>query len=71
VYDADERVGVAAVRSGSAIARFLGTSSPNTIDSAVTRINASAVAVPPAAVSAMPSATRLGTNRIAIAGSAR
>ena len=59
-----------AVRSGSAIARFLGTSSPNTIDSAVASTNASTVAVPPAAASDRPSATRPGTNRVAIAGSA-
>ena len=59
-----------AVRSGSAIARFLGTSSPNTMDSAVASTSASTVAVVAAAPSARPSAARPGTNSVAMAGSA-
>ena len=59
-----------AVRSGSAMARFLGTSSPNTIDKVVASTRDSTVAVPLAAPAERPSAVRPGAKRVAIAGSA-
>ena len=59
-----------AVRSGLAMARFLGTSSPNTIDSVVATSSDSTVAVVAAMPSGSPTASRAGRNSDAIAGSA-
>lgn len=59
-----------AVRSGSATARFLGTSSPNTIDSAVASRRASVLARAAARSARSPSAIRPGRISEATAGSA-
>ena len=60
-----------AVRSGVAIARFFGTSSPNTIDSAVARTSAITAAAPVAAPSGRPTSSSTGEISVAIAGWAR
>ena len=59
-----------AVRSGSAIATFLGTSSPKIMDSAVASRRARVVARPPVNRSGTPSAARPGRMNEATAGSA-
>ena len=60
-----------AVGSGLARARFLGTSSPNTIVTAVARISAAVTATPGAAVSGTPAAASGSSSSRATAGSAR
>jgi hypothetical protein len=60
-----------AVRSGWAIAMFLGTSSPKIIVMPVARTRASATEAERAATSPTPASTSGGPTRAAIAGSAR
>ena len=60
-----------AVPIGRAMARFFGTSSPNTIDSAVAKTSAITEAVPPAAPGGRPTSSSSGEIRVAIAGSER
>ena len=59
-----------AVPSGLAMARFLGTSSPKTIDRVVASSSDRAVAVPEATPSDSPSASSPGRSSSAMAGSA-
>jgi hypothetical protein len=60
-----------AVPSGRAIARFLGTSSPKTIDSAVARTSAVTAAAPAAGPAGSPTSSSTGEISVAIAGWAR
>ena len=60
-----------AVPIGRAMARFFGTSSPKTIDSAVATTRAMTAAVPVAAAAGRPTSSSTGEMSVAIAGSER